>query len=153
MPEAQGWLKCFSKDALRYPILVVIGPSRAGKTEWANSLFKRALELKIGSLEHFPDRLREFRRGHHDGLVLDDIRDMAWLVRQQDKLQGKYNCELEFGSTAGGTCAYSKDLYAVPIVATVNYSTANQHLLHTDDWLGNAGNRLVVNYKGFSNDP
>ena len=34
-PEAQEWLKAFWKNALRYPILVVIGLSCAGKIEWA----------------------------------------------------------------------------------------------------------------------
>jgi hypothetical protein len=89
------------KDALRYPILVVFGPSHSGKTERANSLFKQPLELKVGSFEHFPNQLREFKRGYHDGLVLDDVRDFQWIVNHQDKLQGKYSKELEFGSTQG----------------------------------------------------
>ena len=38
VPEADAWLKLFKKDALRYPILIVFGPSRSGKTEWAQSM-------------------------------------------------------------------------------------------------------------------
>lgn len=62
VPEAQAWLKLFERDALRYPILVVLGASRTGKTEWAKNLFHRALELKIGTLEFFPETMRQLRK-------------------------------------------------------------------------------------------
>ena len=144
VPAAKEWLRNFSKDALRYAILVVIGPSRAGKTEWAKSLFRNPLELKIGSLAFFPDGMRRFQRGFHDGLVLDDVRDLQFVVGHQEKLQGKYAYLVEFGSTAGGTCAFSVDMYGIPVVVTINYSTANLHFLQTHDWLSNPGNRVVV---------
>ena len=58
VPAATAWLETFKQDRIRYPILVVVGPSHSGKTEWANSLFKNALELEIGRLEHFPEKMR-----------------------------------------------------------------------------------------------
>lgn len=144
VPQAEEWLKLFKVDALRYPIMVVLGASRAGKTEWAKSLFKNPLELKIGTLEFFPDAMRSFKRGVHDGLVLDDVRDLQFLVNHQEKLQGKYDCLVEFGSTAGGTCAYQRDLFGVPVVATVNFSTKHLEYLECHDWLANPGNRVLV---------
>jgi len=147
--EAENWLMMFQQDALRYPILIAKGPSRAGKTEWAKSLFRCPLELKIGSLTHFPDGMREFNRKKHDGIVLDDVRDLAFLSEHQDKLQGKYDTLVEFATTPGGTCSYKKDLYAVPIVATVNFSTANLDMLDTHDWMSNPGNRIIIEYQGF----
>ena len=146
VPVAQEWLKCFKKDALRYPILVVLGQSRAGKTEWAKSLFEHPLELKIGALTFFPDTLRSFRRGHHDAVILDDVRDLQFLVDHQEKLQGKYDCLVEFGSTAGGTCAYQLDLFGTPVVATINFSTKNLSFLEDHDWLANPGNRVLVQF-------
>ena len=140
------WQRLFREDALRYPILIVHGPSYSGKTEYANSLFPDCLELKVGALGHFPDGMRAFQRNMHGAIVLDDVRDMAFLVQSQDKLQGKYNCLVEFASTPGGQCAYAKDLFRTPIIVTVNNSTANLQLLATDDWLGNARNRVVVTY-------
>ena len=145
VPEADAWLQHFTKDALRYPMLLVRGPSRTGKTEWAKSLFKQPLEVKVGILEVFPDGLRKFRRGYHDGIVLDDIRDLRFLVAHQEKLQGKYT-PVEFGSTQGGMYAYQLDLFAIPIVATFNGSTASQHLLDSDDFLANPGNRVLVSW-------
>lgn len=146
VPQAEEWLKLFEVDALRYPIMVVLGPSRTGKTEWAKSLFKHPLELKIGTLEFFPDAMRSFKRNVHDGLVLDDVRDLQFLVNHQEKLQGKYDCLVEFGSTAGGTCAYHRDLFGVPVVATVNFSTKHLEYLECHDWLANPGNRVLVNF-------
>ena len=145
---ADQWLELFKSDALRYPILVVHGPSMCGKTEWATSLFRSPLELNIGTLDHFPDAMRKFDRRLHDGLILDDIRDLSFIVRHQEKLQGKHNRLVEFASTPGGQCAYSKDLYAIPIVATINNSTAHRELLTQDDWLGNVGNRVLIFFTG-----
>lgn len=146
VPAASAWLRGFQEDALRYPILVVLGASMSGKTEWAKSLFRNPLEMKIGGLTYFPDAMRTFTRGTHDGIVLDDVRDLAFLADNQDKLQGKYDAMVEFGSTPGGTCAYKKYLYQVPFVVTINYSTANLEHLETHDWLKNPGNRVVVKF-------
>ena len=143
---ATEWLARFREDALRYPFLVARGPSGSGKTEWAKSLFQRPLELKIGSLTHFPEGMRDFTRGFHDGIVLDDVRDLRFLVDHQDKVQGKYDALLEFGSTPGGQLAYRKDLFQVPIVVTINNTTQNQDFLFNNDFLGNAANRVLVDF-------
>ena len=150
VPEATEWLQTFKVDALRYPILVVLGASMSGKTEWAKSLFTNPLELKVGGLGRFPDTLRAFDRKVHDGLILDDVRDLAFVTDNQDKLQGKYDALLEFASTPGGQCKFEKYLFKVPIVVTANYSTANLSFLDSHDWLSKPGNRTVVHWKGFA---
>ena len=146
--EVTAWLKLFEMDALRYPVLLLLGASMSGKTEYANSLFRSPLELKVGPLLHFPDALREFNRKIHDGIILDDVRDLSFLTENQDKIQGKYNVQLEFGVTPGGQCKYEKYLFRIPIVATLNYSTQNLSLLDTHDWLSKPGNRVVVHFRG-----
>ena len=146
VPQAQEWLQLFKKDAMRYPLLLVQGHSHTGKTEWAKSLFANPLELKVGKLEHFPDDMRAFTRGVHDGVILDDVRNLKFLVDHQEKLQGKYAPALEFASTQGGMCAYKKWLFAVPTVATFNFSTAGLELLVNDDFLGNPSNRVLVSW-------
>ena len=148
VPAAASWLQLFAVDRLRYPLLVVLGPSGKGKTEWAKSLFSNPLELKVGSLTHFPDGMRSFSRKLHDGLVLDDVRDMAFLTDHQHALQGKYDTPVEFASTQGGTCAYRKYLFCLPTVVTANFSTKNFDFLDSHDWLGKSLNRTVVNWDG-----
>ena len=123
---------------------MVLAPSRAGKTEWAKSLFIRPLVLPVGDLEHFPDGTRQFNRKHHDGIVLDDIRDFYFCVRHQEKLQGKVDTVTEFAATPSGQYAFSKWLWRVPVVVTANFTTRNRDLLEANDFLYNANNRVVV---------
>jgi hypothetical protein len=144
VPPAKAWLSIFSKELDRYPFLVVLAPSRAGKTEWAKSLFKRPLVVPVGDLEHFPDSLRRFNRKKHDGIVLDDMRDFYFCVRHQEKLQGKVDTKTEFASTPSGNYAFSKWLWRVPVVVTANFTTKNRDLLEHNDFLANPDNRVVV---------
>ena len=144
--EASQWLEHFKQDAMRYPLLIVRGESHTGKTEWVKSLFRNALELKIGALEHFPSQMRSFSRDVHDALILDDVRDLAFLVAHQDKLQGKYDAVLEFASTPGGVCSFTKWLFKVPVAVTCNYSTKNLEYLTENDFLGKVANRVVVDF-------
>ena len=45
-------------------------------------------DLKIGVLEQYLDRLRTFRTGIHDGIVLDRVRDLDFDARNNGKVQG-----------------------------------------------------------------
>ena len=148
--EATCFLELFKHDAFRYPLLLVHAPSYTGKTEWANSLFSKPFELKVGSLTHFPEAMRRFSRDKFDGLVLDDVRDLSFLSEHQDKLQGKYTGPVEFASTAGGTCAYWRDLFKVPVVVTVNNDTKNLRFLApgAHDFLGKRENVHYLHFAG-----
>ena len=91
-------------------------------------------------------RLIGYSRNFHDGLVLDDVRDLQFVVEHQEKLQGKYNGVVEFASTAGGTCAFWKDLWKVPVVLTVNNSTRNLNFLVTDDLCSKQENVVFLSF-------
>ena len=150
LPEVTAWKALFKQDALRYPVLLVDRPIHVRKNGVCPLFVANALELKIGPLLYFPDKLRAFDRKVHDGIILDDVRDLHFLTENQDKIQGKYSTELEFGTTPGGQCKYEKYLFQVPMVATLNYSTENMSLLDTHDWLSKSGNRVVVHFRGFT---
>ena len=139
----QSWLAFFLLDMLRYPILIIMGPSFTGKTELAKSLFRIPLELKIGALMHFPNAMRRFCRRTHDGIVLDDVRDLAFITEHQHIFQGKYDTMVEFGSSPCGGSVYEKYLFKIPFVATVNRSTLNKEFLDSHDWLGKPENRIL----------
>ena len=141
-----AWLEHFKTDLLRYPLLILVGASASGKTEYANSLFQKPLELKVGSSEVFPAKMVEFKRGVHDALILDDVRDLDFLVSHQEKVQGKYDSRIEFATTQGGTCFYTKYLFKVPTVVTINYTTKNRGYLEANDWLSKPQNRVVVEW-------
>ena len=78
--------------------------------------------------------------------MLDDLRDFAFLVKHQEKLQGKYDRLVEFASTPGGQLAHTKDLFALPVVVTANNDSENLQLLETSDWLGCADNRVLLQW-------
>jgi len=144
LPEVAAWQSLFASDMLRYPLLILIGASASGKTEFAKSLFKQPLELKVGNTHIFPAKMVEFRRGFHDALILDDVRDLDFLVQHQEKLQGKYDSRIEFATTQGGTCFFTKYLFQTPTVVTINFTTRNLTFLEENDWLSRSQNRVVV---------
>ena len=144
IPEVKAWLEKFKVEADRYPFLLLLAKSLAGKTEFAKSLFKFPLELKVGKLEHFPDSMRAFDRKVHDAIILDDVRNLDFLIQNQEKIQSKYDARIEFGSTPGGQCAFDKWRWKVLIVVTASFSTSGLDLLEKDDFLSNPGNRVVV---------
>lgn len=143
---SQEWLSSFLMDALRYAIMLVRGFSRSGKTELAKSWFRNPLKLKVGHLvDVFPAKMRSYNRRFHDGVVLDDVRNLRFLVNFQHVFQGKPDEEVGFSeNTAGGSCAYSKLVFATPFVATFNDSVENEALLETDDFLSKPENRVIL---------
>ena len=63
--------------------------------------------MRRGRLEFFPDGMRALDGNVHDGLVLDDVRDLEFLSNQQEKIQA--TDVVEFASTPGGGFSYKKD--------------------------------------------
>ena len=145
VPAAERWKEIFNAERDRYPILVVYAKSFLGKTEWAKSLFPSYLEVTIGGNTMFPNRLREFDKDKHACLIFDDVRDCAFLVEHQEKLQGKSRM-IEFASTQAGQYAYELDLAGVPIIVTINDTTRNLQHLEKDGWLGHPSNREIVRF-------
>ena len=148
VPEAEQWLALFSEDAMRYPVLLAHAPSYAGKSEWAVSLFKKPLYVEIGAKNMWPAGMKKLDRSLHDGLVLDDLRDLRFLEDNQEKLQGKYNRPVELFNTPGGELAVTLDLYRLPMVFTINNDTKNLDLLKTSDFLTKRTNVRVLSFSG-----
>ena len=148
VPKAAQWLAEFNQEAMRYPVLLVHAPSYAGKSEWAVSLFKKPLYVEIGAQCMWPARMKKLDRSVHDGIVLDDLRDLRFLEDQQEKLQGKYNRPVELFNTPGGELAVTLDLYRLPMVFTINNDTKNLDLLKTSDFLKKRTNVRVLSFSG-----
>ena len=70
-------------------------------------------------MKHFPVQMRKFDRQMRKRIILDDVRAFQFLKDHRDKLQGKYDTRVEFASTPGGRCAYSRWLFQVPFIVTV----------------------------------
>ena len=140
-----AWKATFAEDRMRYPMLVIHGPSFCGKTEFAKALFHNPLTLKVGPMiDAFPAKMRQYNRREHDAIVLDDVRNLLFLANMQHALQGKHDETVAFAETAGGTCAFTKLLFKTPIVATINQSTSNLEMLEEHDYLSKPGNVVVL---------
>ena len=92
--------------------------------------------------------MKKLDREVHDGLVLDDLRDLAFLEANQEKLQGKYNRPVELFNTPGGELAVTLDLYRLPMVFTINDDTKNLSLLQTSDFMSLRENVRVLSFSG-----
>ena len=92
--------------------------------------------------------MKKLDRSIHDGLVIDDLRDVEFLVRNQEKLQGKYNRPVELFTTPGGELAVTLDLYRLPMVFTINDSTVNLSLLETNDFCKRRENVTLLSFSG-----
>ena len=108
--------------------------------------FRNPLELKVGSLEHFPEKMRSFARGSTTASSLTTFGISSSLRTTRRSSKASTTLLLSLRARLGGELAYEKDLYAVPVVATVNYSTKNLELLETSDWLKLPGNRVLVKF-------
>ena len=106
VPEVTSCLALFEDEDGRCLFLLLLCCSCAKKTEFAKSLFKNPLELKVGNLQHFPARMGEFKPGTRD--ILDDVRGFDFLVQHQEKLQAKSVVKVEFSSTPGGHLSNSR---------------------------------------------
>ena len=92
--------------------------------------------------------MKKLDRNLHDGLVLDDVRDLDFLARNQEKLQGKYNRLVELFNTPGGELAVSLDLFRLPMVFTINDSTENLEHLRTHDFCKRRENVRLLCFRG-----
>ena len=89
--------------------------------------------------------MRSFNRKVHKSIVLDDVRKLSFVTDHQHILQSCYDKgAITFASTVGGTCEYTKYLYAVPFIVTVNPSAENLEFLRSYLWLAQEENCVLL---------
>ena len=106
-------------DSFRYEFLVLDGPSKLGKTQFAKSFVDSAeqlLELNCAA-GHEPD-LRGFRYGHHTLVLFDEIR--ASIVAQQREMFQACAAEVQLGCSATNCHSYTVFLFRVKLVLCSN---------------------------------
>ena len=145
VPILKAWVKEFTLFLARYTLLILLGPSRSGKTEAALDLFPagKALEMRVGDSLFFPDAMRRFEKSTHKAVILDDVRDLDLVRKQQDVLQSS-NIVCEFGKSPTGQNAYFRHVHNVAFVVTINFTTKNLDFLRTCDFCKHERNCLVV---------
>ena len=130
------WQEQYAREAFRYQFLVLDGPSKLGKTQFAKSFVdarEQLLELNCAAGQE-PD-LRGFRYGQHSLVVFDEIR--AGIVAQQRKLFQACGAEIQLGCSATNCHSDTVFLFRVKLVLCSNSWAASMLELCADDqaWL------------------
>ena len=130
------WHEQYKSEAFRYKFLVLDGPSKLGKTQFAKSFVESSdqlLELNCAAGQE-PD-LRGFRYGQHEVVLFDEIR--ARIVAQQRKLFQACAAEVQLGCSATNCHSYTVFLFRVKLVLCSNSWAGSMEELCEEDqaWL------------------
>ena len=100
-------------------MLVFHGPSGTGKSRLARSLYgdEHTLMVDVQHAKH-PD-LRDFRRGFHRAVVLDEVSGPEFIVSNKKVLQAHVD-GAKLGQSATQLYVYEVFLWRVPLILTTN---------------------------------
>ena len=120
----------------RYSMLVLVGPSKMGKSEWAKDMrgVDKTLVVDCQNAEH-PD-LADFDPQRHAAIVFDEISGPDFVLHNKKLLQGHVD-GARLGQSPTQRFAYEVMLWRVPIILTCNHWDPAAGALHPldIDWL------------------
>ena len=118
----------------RYRMLVLWGPSRTGKSRLARSLYgdDRTLVVDIQHAVH-PD-LREYKRGFHRALLLDEMSSPRFIVENKKLLQSHVD-GAKLGQSATQLYSYNVFLWRLPIMITTNNWKLDELEANDKEWI------------------
>ena len=115
----RAWLSTYSTPDWRYSMLVLVGPSKLGKTELAKSVKGPENTLVVDCQHALHPDLSAFDRAKHQAVVLDDISGPQLVLGNKKLLQAHVD-----GATLGQSptqhFVYEVFLWRIPIVLTTN---------------------------------
>jgi hypothetical protein len=85
-PPVEVWRGQYVEPGDRYNLLVLHGPSKTGKTEFAKSLFGAERTLVIDCQNAAVPDMKDYVLGHHLCVVFDEVDSGAKLIAQNKKL-------------------------------------------------------------------
>ena len=149
--ELEEFVKLFDGSAWRRPLLLILGATNLGKSLLAAYLLERVAQTLGLSPPAFVEVTVE-DDGHldcsgldvtkHGGLLLDGVGDVLLLKKNRETLQGRPKV-LKGGRSQTMRYAYPFTLSRRAVIATMDWSAENLHLLETDHWLSDPRNVKV----------
>ena len=132
--KRNAWQMHYEEVDTRYKMLVLVGGSRLGKTEWAKSFFGGGRTL-VADCQHADHPcMRSLGRARHRAIVLDDVGSADFVVANKKVLQAHVDWAT-LGKSPTQTLTYSVWLWRVPMVITTNNWNAASMAAHDTDWL------------------
>ena len=150
--EADEFVSLFAQSAWRRPVLLIIGATNLGKSMLGARLLERVGETLCLQPASFlevtveDDGYLDFSGLNvmkHCGVLLDGIGDVLLLKKNRETLQGRPKV-LHGGRSQTMRYAYPFTLARRAVVATMDLSADNLHLLETDHWLADPRNVKVL---------
>lgn len=153
-PEIESFVQTFQgAPRLRRPILAIVGGTNLGK-----SLLAAAVVKRIGGILGVPGfhevtvendaflDFTDFDLRFHAGVVLDGVGDALVLKHNREVLQGRPKaCKAGRSPTMRFSTLFS--LCCRAVVATFDLSAVNLDLLHSDHWLSDPKNVILLELK------
>ena len=149
-PPVTEFVELFRRPMLRRPFLAIVGGTRLGKSMLAAHVLQLVaatlklpsfLEVTVEDDENMD--FSEFDLATHAGVLLDGVGDVKMLKHHREALQGRAK-KCRGGKSATMMYSYSFSLCRRAVVATLDLSAKNLHMLKTDHWLSNTENVIVL---------
>ena len=134
--QVRRWLASFNVPNWRYSMLVLVGPSKMGKSELAKDMRGPEKTLLVDCQNALHPDLADFDPERHEAVVFDEISGADFVIRNKKLLQGHVD-GARLGQSPTQRFAYEVMLWRVPIVLTCNHwdPTADGLRPADQDWL------------------
>ena len=149
-PEVEAFVESFRFARRRRPILLLVGGTNTGKSLLAASVLQRVgavvgtpgwVEVTVEGDEELD--LSGFKLRAHAGVLLDGVGDACTLLRRREVLQGRPK-KCYGGRSATMMYAYPYTLARRAVVATMDLTAKNLHLVRSNHWLKDPRNVALV---------
>ena len=149
-PTLTAFVDLFRRPQMRHPILAIVGGTNLGKSmPAAKVLGEVARLLQLPSYlevtvegDSFMD-LSEFDLAKHAGVLSDGVADVMMIKQHREALQGRPK-KCRGGKSATMMYSYAFTLCRRAVIATMDLSAKNLHMLNTDHWLADIKNVRVL---------
>ena len=146
VPEVACWLRGFSIQRDRYPFLILEGPSRLGKTQYAESLAPPGRTLNIDCASATEPDLRQYRSEEVDSIIFDEAK-AAMVIRAKRLFQAPMGM-VNLGMSATNCNAYQVMVHRKRLIVCSNTWSDEVLMMSNADAAWLTANAVHVRVRG-----
>ena len=142
LPQVEEWLSLFHEQRDRYPFLVLVGPSRLGKTQFAEALVPLRRSLSVDCSSAIEPDLRHYASDEVDSIIFDEAK-AAMVIRCKRLFQAPVGL-VNLGLSATNCNAYQVMVHRKRLIVCSNTWSAEVMSLPAIDATWILANSVVV---------
>lgn len=142
LPQVDEWLAQFQQSRDRYPFLVLEGPSRLGKTQYAEHLVPCNRSLSVDCSSAIEPDLRQYASDEVDCIIFDEAK-AAMVIRCKRLFQAPMG-QVNLGLSATNCNAYQVMVHRKRLIICSNSWSAEVLALTAADAAWIAANSVLV---------